>query len=298
MKEKYINPFTDFGFKKIFGEEINKDLLMDFLNELLKGEQHIKDLNYKKTEYLGTTAIDRKAIFDLYCENDRGEKFIVEIQKTKQRFFKDRTVYYSTFPIAEQAEQGDWDYELKAVYTIAILDFTFEDENRDKTIVSHVQLMDTDKKNVFYDKLTFIYLQMPNFNKSEDELETRFDKWLYIFKNLPKLQSRPAKLQERVFEKLFSIAEIAKFSPVEIDAYEDSLKVYRDLKNSLDTAKEEGRNEGRLEGKLEGKVEGRDKRTTEIAIVMIKNGESDENIALYTGLSKEAINELRRRIAT
>lgn len=97
MKERYINPFTDFGFKKIFGEELNKDLLIDFLNELLKGEQFIKDLNYKKTEYLGNTEIDRKAIFDLYCENDKGEKFIVEIQKTKQRYFKDRTVYYSVF---------------------------------------------------------------------------------------------------------------------------------------------------------------------------------------------------------
>lgn len=289
MKERYLNPFTDFGFKKIFGEEINKDLLIDFLNELLKGEQHIKDLNHKKTEYLGTTQIDRKAIFDLYCENDRGEKFIVEIQKTKQRFFKDRTVYYSTFPIAEQAEQGDWDYELKAVYTIAILDFTFEDENRDKTIVSHVQLMDTEKRRVFYNKLTFIYLQMPNFNKSEEELETRFDKWLYILKNLPKLHNRPAKLQERVFEKLFSVAEIAKFSPVEIDAYEESLKVYRDLKNALQTAKEEG--------KFEGKVEGRDERNTEITVEMLKNGETDEKTALYTGLPEETIKELRKRIS-
>ncbi|MFW5785554.1 MAG: Rpn family recombination-promoting nuclease/putative transposase [Chitinispirillaceae bacterium] len=285
MKERYLNPFTDFGFKKIFGEEINKDLLIDFLNELLKGEQHIKDLNYKKTENLGTTQIDREAIFDLYCENDRGEKFIVEIQKTKQRFFRDRTVYYSTFPIAEQAEQGDWDYELKAVYTIAILDFTFEDENRDKTIVSHVQLMDTEKKRVFYDKLTFIYLQMPNFNKSEEELETRFDKWLYILKNLPRLHNRPAKLQERVFEKLFSVAEIAKFSPVEIDAYEESLKIYRDLKNALETAKEEG------------KFEGRDERSTEIAMEMIKNGETDEKTALYTGLSEDTIKKLRKRIS-
>src|SRR3972149_3746337 len=124
--EKYINPFTDYGFKKLFGEELNKDLLLDFLNELLKEEQgQIKDLTYLKTEQLGTTDIDRKAIFDLYCENEKGEKFIVELQKTKQNFFKDRTVYYSTFPIREQAKRADClpaceagDYELKAVYTI------------------------------------------------------------------------------------------------------------------------------------------------------------------------------------
>ncbi|KEO75629.1 Rpn family recombination-promoting nuclease/putative transposase, partial [Anditalea andensis] len=115
--EKYINPFTDYGFKKLFGEEPNKDLLLDFLNVLLKDQEgEIKELNYMKSEYLGTGEMDRKAIFDLYCENEKGEKFIVELQKTKQNFFKDRTVYYATFPIREQAKRADWNYELKAVY--------------------------------------------------------------------------------------------------------------------------------------------------------------------------------------
>ncbi len=125
--EKYINPFTDYGFKKLFGEEPNKDLLLDFLNELLKEEQgEIVNLTYLKNEHLSSSENDRKAIFDLYCENEKGEKFIVELQKSKQNFFKDRTVYYSTFPIREQAKRNNWNYELKAVYTIAILDFVFE----------------------------------------------------------------------------------------------------------------------------------------------------------------------------
>jgi predicted transposase/invertase (TIGR01784 family) len=282
MKDRYINPFTDFGFKRIFGEEMNKDLLIDFLNELLKGEQVIADLAYKKNEHFGTTEIDRKAIFDLYCENNKGEKFIVEIQKTKQKFFKDRSIYYSTFPITEQAERGEWNYELQAIYTVAILDFTFDDEDRDKTVVSHVQLMDTKKREVFYKKLTFIYLQMPNFNKGEDELETRFDKWLYVFRNMQRLHDRPVKLQERVFAKLFSIAEIAKFTPDEATDYQESLKVYRDLKNSIDTA--------RAEGKAEGKVE----RNVEIAIAMIADGEDDRKIARYTGLSVDEVTGLRK----
>jgi predicted transposase/invertase (TIGR01784 family) len=280
MKERYINPFTDFGFKKIFGEELNKDLLRDFLNELLKGEQCIRDLTYKKTENLGKNAFDRKAIFDLYCENDKGEKFIVELQKTKQKFFKDRSIYYSTFPIVEQAEQGEWNFELKAVYTVAILDFTFDDEDQDKTVVSHVQLLNTLTKKIFYKKLTFIYLQMPNFNKTEDELESRFDKWLYIFKNLPKLHDRPQKLQERIFEKLFTVAEIAKFTPDEKDAYEDSLKNYRDLKNSLDTAREEGL------------AEGIEKRDCEIVLKMAENGISNEDIQKITGLTAGKIEQI------
>ena len=122
--EKYINPFTDYGFKRLFGEEPNKELLLDFLNELLREEQgQITSLTYLKNENLGSSDVDRKAIFDIYCENERGEKFIVELQKTKQNFFKDRTVYYATFPIREQARRADWNFELKAVYTVAILDF-------------------------------------------------------------------------------------------------------------------------------------------------------------------------------
>ena len=290
MKDRYINPFTDFGFKRIFGEELNKDLLIDFLNSLLKGEEAVKELTYSKSEHVGRTATDRKAIFDLYCENDKGEKFIVEIQKTKQKFFKDRSIYYSTFPITKQAEMGDWSRisrdELKAVYTVAILDFVFDDENKDETVVSHVQLMDTKKKQVFYDKLTFIYLQMPNFTKTEEELEDHFDMWLYIFKNLHKLHDRPKKLQERVFERLFSVAEIAKFTPIEADEYEESLMVYRDLKNSIDTAREEG--------KIEGKVEGESNKAIMVAETMQKNGETDEKIALYTGLSLQEVKALRK----
>ena len=127
MKAKYINPFTDFGFKKIFGEEASKPLLIDFLNALLPQANKIIDLNFKNTEHLGQTEADRKAIFDIYCENENGEKFIVELQKAKQNFFKERTVYYSTFPIREQAEKGEWDYNLKAVYCVGILDFIFDD---------------------------------------------------------------------------------------------------------------------------------------------------------------------------
>ncbi|GAB2799750.1 Rpn family recombination-promoting nuclease/putative transposase [Rhabdobacter roseus] len=290
--ERYINPFTDYGFKKLFGEEPNKDLLLDFLNVLLQEEQgEIIDLTYLKSEHLGTSELDRKAIFDLYCENERGEKFIVELQKTKQNFFKDRTIYYSTFPIREQAKRADWKgpaprYELKAVYTIAILDFVFEeDKNEPAKFRYDVKLTDTETKQVFYDKLTFIYLEMPKFNKSVEELETRFDKWLYVLRNLNRLDKVPDKLRERVFEKLFETAEIAKFTPDQIRSYEDSLKYYRDLKNSLDTAKEEGREEGRLEG-----IE---KEKLEVAKNAIEMGLSIDNIIKLTGLSREVIEQIK-----
>lgn len=273
--EKYINPFTDYGFKKLFGEEINKDLLLDFLNELLKEEQgQIKDLTYLKTEHLGTTETDRKAIFDLYCENEKGEKFIVELQKTKQNFFKDRTVYYSTFPIREQAKRADWNYELKAVYTIAILDFIFDADKAEPDKFRYdVKLQDIETNKIFYDKLTFIYLEMPKFNKTVDELETRFDKWLYVLRNLNKLDRIPDKLREQIFDKLFETAEIAKFTQEQVYFYEDSLKYYRDIKNSLDTAREEIR--------------------IEIAANALKKGLSIEDVSELTGLTVDEIKKIK-----
>ena len=283
--ERYINPFTDYGFKKLFGEEPNKDLLLDFLNVLLKEEQgEIKNLTYLKSEHLGTGELDRKAIFDLYCENERGEKFIVELQKTKQNFFKDRTVYYSTFPIREQAKRADWNYELKAVYTIAILDFVFDEDKNDTAKFRYdIKLTDTETKEVFYDKLTFIYLEMPKFNKTVEELETRFDKWLYVIRNLNRLDKKPDKLRERIFEKLFETAEIAKFTPDQVRSYEDSLKYYRDLKNSLDTAREEGL------------LEGIEKGIEKVARNMMHKGISIEIIAETTGLTEQQIEKLKKK---
>jgi len=280
----YLNPFTDFGFKKLFGEEYNKDLLIDFLNQLLKKEQgRIKTLTYLKNEHLGRSEADRRAVYDLYCENERGDRFIVEIQKSKQKFFKDRALYYSTFPIAEQGKAGDWDFELKAVYTVAILDFVFDEDRNDKEKYRYdVKLTDIETYKVFYDKLTFVYLEMPKFEKTLDELETRFDKWLYVLKNLERLHDIPEKLRDRIFRKLFAAAEIAKFTPEEARAYEDSLKVYRDLKNSIDTARKEGREEGKQ------------KTLEHTALKMLNKGLNLEVISEITGLTPEQIEALRK----
>ena len=256
----FINPFTDFGFKKIFGEEQNKDLLIDFLNELLATQnQHISDLVFKKNDRLGSDDLDRKVVFDLYCENEEGEKFTVELQKAKQAFFKDRMLYYSNFSVQEQGQKGDWDYQLKAIYVIAILDFIMDEDNSDKIVVSKNKMMDIERYKVFYDKLTFVTLQMPNFSKEEHELESNFDKWLYVIKNLHKLDHIPERIQERVFQKLFKVASYTALSKEEKAKYEDSLKYYNDLKNSLDTAQQEGYQEARAE--YEAKLEEEQKRT-------------------------------------
>lgn len=282
MKAKYINPFTDFGFKKIFGEEASKPLLLDFLNALLPQQNKISNLSFKNTEQLGQTDLDRKAIYDIYCENENCEKFIVELQKAKQNYFKERTVYYSTFPIREQAEKGEWNYNLKAVYCVGILDFTFDDYDNepDKSEVLHTIKLKNQNGKVFYEKLTYIYLEMPNFHKKEAELQTRLDKWLYFINNLEDFQTIPTIFKDEVFYQAFEKAELAKLGQVELDSYENSLKIYRDLKGVIDTAFDEGKLEGRLEGILK------------VAKAMKANEISIEMIVKTTGLSENEIEKL------
>ncbi|MEM1003054.1 MAG: Rpn family recombination-promoting nuclease/putative transposase, partial [Bacteroidota bacterium] len=271
----------------------------DFLNQVLPEKHQIDDLSYSRNEHLGSLDMDRKAIFDLYCIAKTGERFIVEIQKAKQNYFKDRSIYYASFPIQEQAKKGDWDYQLEPVYTIGILDFIFDDHKEEEALIHLVELKNQ-RCEVFYDKLKFIYIELPKFQKNEEELETQFDKWLYVFRHLSRLQDRPQKLQDKVFSRLFEAAEIAKFTQQEKEAYEESLKYYRDLKNVVDTSKEEGLLEGLLEGfeqgfeqgVEQGIEQGVDKRNLEIAIQMKKDGESLERIIKYTGLTKAQIERL------
>ena len=304
MEERYVNPHTDFGFKRLFGSEFNKELLISFLNALFHGEQTVADVTYMNSEQLGDRIDERRAVFDVYCQNEKGEKFIVEMQNVYQEFFKDRTIYYSTFPIREQAKRGtDWDFHLKSVYTIGLLNFKFADgiENAHKWH-HEVKLMEVDTKEVFYDKLTYVYVEIPKFNKREDELVTMYDKWMYVLRNLSSLMQRPAALQERVFTRLFDQAEISKFNPQELKSYEDSMNAYRDIVNAIKTAEKkkfaEGKAEGRAEGKAEGIAEGMEKGITkgraqeraEMAKAMLNDG---MDIKYVSKISKMSIEELR-----
>ncbi|MCI7780602.1 MAG: Rpn family recombination-promoting nuclease/putative transposase [Bacteroidales bacterium] len=258
LEDRYISLLTDFGFKRIFGTAPNKELLICFLNSLFDGAQVIRDVKYLNNEHLGDSGLDRKAIFDVYCEGENGEKFIVEMQNAYQEFFKDRSLFYTTFPIREQAEKGsDWDFRLTHVYTVALLNFDMHEESFDTADICHtVKLCDVKTHKVFYRKLDFIYVEIAKFDKTEDELVTLYDKWLYVLKNLSRLESRPKVLLDKVFDRLFEEAEIAKFTPRELREYEDSRKAYRDLKNSLDTAKREGIAEGMEKGLAEGMERG------------------------------------------
>ena len=297
--DKFINPFTDFGFKKLFGEEANKDLLIAFLNTLLPAQHQIVTLTYKKNEQQGGTAFDRKAIYDLYCEGTDGSRFIVEMQKAKQNYFKDRSVFYSTFPIQEQAIKGDeWDYKLAPVYLIGILDFIFDEDKaiKDRKVIHIVELKDQDNV-LFYDKLMLIYLAMPNFRKKVDELQSFQDKWLYILKNLQDLSEIPVQLRDGIFKKLFQVADMANLSKEERQDYVTSLKYYRDMKNVTDTAFQDGEIKGEIKGRIEGKIEGKiEERLKNIQKAIRRGKLSDAEIAEDFEVSLEEVHQIRTTV--
>lgn len=288
ISERYINPYTDFGFKKLFGTELNKDLLISFLNALFNdSSREITDVQYLNGEHLGDGYGDRRAVFDVYCMATDGSRFIVEMQKAEQSYFKDRSVYYSSFAIREQGQRGKgWDYRLDDVYTISLLNFTFPNGEYPEDSFRHeIKLKDVADNHIFYDKLTFVYLEMPKFTKTEDELETMFDKWMFALHNLSRLLERPKALQDRVFTKLFEQAEIARYTEVERRTYAESVKNYWDYYSTMKTAHQKGVIEGRAEGIAEGRAEER----LEMARKMKNDGLPVDMIARYTGLSVEEI---------
>lgn len=299
---RYINFYTDFAFKKFFGTEANKDLLISFLNSLLdrKDGTEIIDLTYLNSENLGDSISERRAIYDVYCQTANDERFIVEMQKAKQDHFQDRAIYYSSFAIREQGQKGkkdniSWDYSLSPVYVVGILNFKMDESDESSKVITKVKLKDDDNKD-FSDKLNFIFVEMPKFRKTEAELETFIDKWLYVIKNLYQLQDKPEALTEGIFRKLFDVAEIAAFTKEERYDYEESLKNFRDMYNTISSAERKGREEGEAIGIQKGRAEGRAEGRVEERIAMAKSLKSQgvdfEIIKTASGLSIEEIENL------
>ena len=323
MKEReFINPFTDFGFKRIFGQEINKDLTIDFLNLLLDGERHITDLTINNPEMQPETEAERLVVFDLYCESDDGTQFIVEMQAARQNFFLDRSLYYQSRAIVAQGEKGkDWCYDLQPVYGIFFMDFTMSECSGLRTDVA---LMNMNTNKVFNPKLRQIYLEMPRFTKEANECENDFERWLYLIKNMKMLKRMPFKAQRAVWDKLLEVADVASLNKDEKALYDRALKNYRDYHSIMETAQmdghkagwkegheaglkaglKEGREEGHKEGHKagleeglkqglqEGMIKGELKKQMEIAKKLKNMGLSISAIQESTGLSKEEIQQL------
>ena len=305
-KMRYIDPLTDWGFKRLFGSEMNKEILLGFLQDLFP-EKDIRDISYLGNENAGATSGDRKAVFDVSCRTEKGEEFIVEMQKAPQEYFRDRALYYSTFPLQRQAPKGDWDFRLTPVYMVGILNFglvhNVRDELREKVREMRVfryELTETTLGERMTDNLAFVFLELERFGKSEDGLETMLDKWMYVLKNLSRLTERPVELQERIFRRLFEAARIAAFTREELDEYTNDMMTENDRRNAIDYARKQGLAEGRAEGRAEGVIAGRAEGRAEgemvgklsVARRMLAAGLDPKMISEMTGLTEPEIRGL------
>ena len=280
---KYINPFTDVGFKRIFGQELSKPLLLDFLNSLFEGEKRIVNLTFLDKEQPALFEEDRSLIYDIYCETDEGEKIIVEMQNKSQPFFKNRSIYYVSESIARQGERGSsWNYEIDSVYLVAFLNFSPLDFK--KQFRTDVVLAEKDTKEQFSDKLRMIYLQLPLFKKEAEECENQVERWIYLLKNMETLNRLPWAAQSAVFKKLESIADVGGMTRAERLQYDEALKKYRDTISVFEGVRLEGRMEGNAEGRLEEKIA--------IARNLKSMGMSISDVSKATGLSEEGIKAL------
>ena len=278
--DKYINPLTDFGFKRLFGEK-NKELMIDFLNSVLDLNDKIVSLEYKNAEQTGQIKKERGAFFDLHCLTKKKEYIIVEMQYMPQRYFMDRVLYYATFPIRKQAKKGKWNFNLNPVYFVCLLDFTIEKKEKQQYLY-YVQLMDRDSLKVFYKKLLFLFLELPDFLKKEEDLKTAADQWLYAIKHLNELRNVPACYQEsRIFRQLFEEAAIANLTPEELELYEESQKKYKNMYTVRDIVKDYERANVTLTNKvtrLTGKVSALSDEVMELRRLLQQSGIDIPNI--------------------
>ena len=273
---RYIDPLNDWGFKRLFGTEMNKEFLVAFLTEIFP-DKRIKDITYLPTEQLGLAAGDRNARFDVMCRDESGEKFIVEIQLAYQKHFRERALYYSGMVMHSQGMKGKkWDYNIKGVYFIGLQNFSFGPERGG---------------GLMTDKLRFVFIEIGRFDKSPEELKTNLDKWFYVLKNLHRLLERPAALVDRIFRRFFEAAEVISLTNDEKKQYVSNMINERDTYNQIAYAREFGREEGIKQGREQGKVAEREA----IALRMIGANTPIEFIVKCTGLDKTAVEELTQR---
>ena len=321
---RFINPFSDWGFKKIFGQEINKDLLIKFLNDLLAGEHHIEDLTFKDKEQIPELREMRGIIYDVYCTTDNGEHIIVEMQNRYQPYFTDRSIYYTSRNVVNQGVKGTsgekkekWNYMLAPVYTVCLLNYGIDKLTPTK-FRTDVTLMDMEDKTVFSNRIRLIYLMLPLFNKKEEnECENDFERWIYILKNMSTFERMPFQARNAVFKKLSEITDISSLSKTDREIYDESLKIMRDYYATIEGAAIQGRQEGLEEGRKKGLQQGMQQgmqqgiqqgmqqgmqqgiqqgmqqEKLETAKLMLEDNETIEKIMRYTGLSAEAINSLQ-----
>ena len=307
----FINPFTDFGFKRIFGQESHKRILIGFLNALFENEFVVTDLTYRDKEKPGETRYNRSVIYDIYCTLEDGSYVIVEMQNKKEVNFYSRALYYASKTVVAQGEKGDsWQYDCAPVIGVYFLNYHQDglgqafrcDFGISKTRegFAHTAMGKPKEESPvessiepFAGLLRMVFLQMPEFTKIESECSTHLDKWAYIMNHMENLNDIPWATQDELFAELSSVSDVAALTPQERAIYDENLRQYRDNLATHAASFLDGKEEGLKEGKEAGLKEGKEERNKAIACSLMSANMPDEFVSQHTGLSLDEIHQLR-----
>lgn len=296
---KYVDILSDVGFKIVFGKEANKNIIIEFLNHVIT-DRSIVDFEYIDKEKLGGYAKSKKNVYDLYCKTDDGSRIIVEVQKDQQKYFVDRSLYYLTHLVQDQLSRGDDEYTLCPVYFISILNFCLDELRQTDSVKSHFRLKECDLGLELTDKYNLIYIELPKFTKSLEEIQGDIlEGFYYCLKHMGKLEERPLCLQQKVFEQLFMAAKVAKMTQEEYSQYVRIMTTERDRRNqlsfALEKANQQGMEQGMKQGMEKGIQQGRIAGKQELLIEQIKsniNKMSIEQLSKVLCVSEEEVRKI------
>ena len=281
---QFVDVKTDIAFKKIFGSEQHKEILIGLLNALLEleGDTCIKDVTLKNPWQPPDIPLLKETILDIKAVDNRGVSFLVEMQIRDTNFFDKRALYYTAKAYTGQIKKGENYPKLNQVIFIGILDFnSFKGDNY---LTRHLILNRDTLKQELRD-IEFNFIELKKFTKSEEELDSIIEKWIYFIKNADNLTMIP-KNAEAIPElnEAYKLASMNAWTEEELEIYE-----YWQIRDAGDRYKiQEEFEKGMEKGKIEGKIE--------IAIEMVKDGESNDKISKYTGLTDDEIDKLRQEV--
>ncbi|MDO4960011.1 MAG: Rpn family recombination-promoting nuclease/putative transposase [Prevotellaceae bacterium] len=284
---RYLNPLTDYGFKKVFGE---KDIMIAFLTDLLNPKSPIEDIVFIDKDIVADSEEIRGVIYDLRCKTKDGGEFIVEMQNKGQLNFSDRILFYLSRSFSSQERKGNstWDYELNPVYGVFFMNFHMK--GLKPQAIRTIQLKVDETGEVFSEKLKAFTLELPDYKgKSTEYPKSPIEYWLYNLVNMETMTTAlPFQAQQPIFGKVGGISELVHMSEEERMKYNVSLDTYR---TNLSVMKNE-RAEGHAEGKAEGIVEGRADRDKEIVMRLLSKGMESAEIADMIGLDINKVNQI------
>jgi predicted transposase/invertase (TIGR01784 family) len=291
MITKYLDPKNDVAFKKIFGTEKNKDILVHFLNDMITFREgsHIQEVTFLKPNQDPETIARKTSIVDILCKDENGCTYIVEMQVAKEKGFEKRAQYYASKAYISQMRNGGKYHELKEIIFLAISDFVMFPNKRDYKS-DHVILDKESHENDLRD-FSFTFLELPKFNKDIDHLSNMTEKWAYFFKNAEETSDDDLlKIigHDQIIKRAYSELDRFAWNDQEIFTYEQAEKYEGVYQASM----EQKFDEGKIVGEVEGIAKGKAASAAEIAKNLLKEGADIKLIIAVTGLSKEKIESL------